>query len=281
MITFEHVTFGYNHRRKVFSDLTLSFAEGRIHGLLGCNGFGKTTLLQLACGLLTPDTGCITIDGRSPQHRDAPLFAELILVPEELNLPDISFRRFAALTGAFYPAYSAEAFESNCVALKIDPASNPHKMSMGQRKKGYIAFALACNTRILLMDEPTNGLDIPSKAALRSLLAAYADESRTVIISTHQVREVENLIDNVVILDAEGLALNATTKELADHLIFGALPAGAQAVYSTASLAGEIGIAANKTGAESRPDLELLFTAIACNRTIIPSILHSNSDRHE
>lgn len=179
MIAFQNVSFGYNRRRKVFADLSLTFGEGHIHGLLGRNGTGKSTLLQLICGLLEPDTGHIAVDGFTPRQRSVDFLSRLMLIPEELSLPNIPLRRFASHTGVFYPGYSAEMFESHCEALEIDPSQNPHDMSMGQRKKGYIAFALACNPQFLLLDEPTNGLDIPSKTILRSLLAAYADEKRT------------------------------------------------------------------------------------------------------
>lgn len=281
MITFENVTFGYDRHRKIFSGLSLSFAEGHIHGLLGRNGIGKSTLLRLVCGMLAPDAGRISVDGLTPQQRSVELLSRLMLVPEELKLPEIPLRRFAALTGAFYPGYSAEAFESHCIALEIDPAQHPHKMSTGQRKKGYTAFALACNTPVLLLDEPTNGLDIPSKTTLRRLLAAHADENRTILISTHQVREIENLIDSVTVIDAQGLVLAATTETLAQRLIFGQLPAGTQALYSEPSFAGSEGISANTTGSESRPNLELLFKAVDNDRATIPSILHANSESHE
>ena len=134
---------------------------------------------------------------------------------------------------------------------------------------------------VLLLDEPTNGLDIPSKTILRSLLAAYADEKRTIVISTHQVREVENLIDKIVILDEQGLVLAATTEELSHRLTFGPLPADAKAIYSTPSFSGEEGIALNTTGRESRPDLELIFAATTHDRMTIPSILHTNPTNHE
>lgn len=281
MIAFQNVSFGYNRRRKIFSDLSLTLGEGHIHGLLGCNGVGKSTLLHLACGVLAPDAGRIAADGFVPQRRGVNFLSRLMLVPEELDLPDIPFRRFAALTGAFYPGYSAETFENHCTALEIDPAQRPRRMSMGQRKKAYIAFALACNPAILLLDEPTNGLDIPSKATLRRLLAAYADENRTVVISTHQVREVENLIDNVTILDPQGLVLSATTGELSRRLLFGTLPEGAETLYSEPAVTGAAGIAANPGDTESRPDLELLFTAVTHDRTTIPTILNANPSRHE
>ena len=281
MIAFQNVSFGYNRRRKVFADLSLTFGEGHIHGLLGRNGTGKSTLLQLICGLLEPDTGHIAVDGFTPRQRSVDFLSRLMLIPEELSLPNIPLRRFASHTGVFYPGYSAEMFESHCEALEIDPSQNPHDMSMGQRKKSYIAFALACNPQILLLDEPPNGLDIPSKTILRSLLAAYADEKRTIVISTHQVREVENLIDKIVILDEQGLVLAATTEELSHRLTFGPLPADAKASYSTPSVSGEEGIALNTTGRESRPDLELIFAATTHDRMTIPSILHTNPTNHE
>lgn len=281
MITFEKVVFGYDRRRKVFPDLTLTLGEGHIHGLLGRNGIGKSTLLRLACGVLAPEAGRIAVDGFTPSRRSVEGLERLMFVPEELILPDISLRRLAALTGPFYPGYSSEEFESHCAALEIDPAQRPSRMSKGETRKGYLAFALACNTPVLLLDEPTEGLDIPSKTALRGLLAAWADQRRTVVIATHQVREVETLIDSVTILDAEGVALAATTEELGRRLRFGTFSETAQPLYSTPSLAGRAGIAANTSGEECRPDLELLFAAVLSDRTVLTNLLHPESARHE
>lgn len=190
MIAFQNVSFGYNRRRKVFADLSLTFGEGHIHGLLGRNGTGKSTLLQLICGLLEPDTGHIAVDGFTPRQRSVDFLSRLMLIPEELSLPNIPLRRFASHTGVFYPGYSAEMFESHCEALEIDPSTKSPRHVHGPAQKRLHRFALACNPQFLLLDEPTNGLDIPSKTILRSLLAAYADEKRTIVISTHQVREV-------------------------------------------------------------------------------------------
>ena len=174
MIAFQNVSFGYNRRRKVFADLSLTFGEGHIHGLLGRNGTGKSTLLQLICGLLEPDTGHIAVDGFTPRQRSVDFLSRLMLIPEELSLPNIPLRRFASHTGVFYPGYSAEMFESHCEALEIDPSQNPHDMSMGQRKKGYIAFALACNPQFLLLDEPTNDIDVNTLRALEEGLENFA-----------------------------------------------------------------------------------------------------------
>ena len=152
---------------------------------------------------------------------------------------------------------------------------------MGERKKAYIAFALACNTQLLLLDEPTNGLDIPSKAVFRRLLAGYANEQRTVVLSTHQVREIEELVDNVIICDKEGLVLDATTRLLAERLTFGQLPRNTMAYYREAGLTGDTGIAVNTSGNESRPRLEMLFNAVTADRNTIPALLNTKTESHE
>ena len=172
-------------------------------------------------------------------------------------------------------------FESHCEALEIDPSQNPHDMSMGQRKKGYIAFALACNPQFLLLDEPTNGLDIPSKTILRSLLAAYADEKRTIVISTHQVREVENLMKQIVILDEQGLVLAATTEELSLPPHVWAVARRRESDLQHPLVLGRRGHrSSTRPCRESRPDLELIFAATTHDRMTIPSILHTNPTDH-
>lgn len=135
MITLQNVTFSYNRRKKIFSDLSLTLKAGHIHGLLGCNGIGKSTLLHLICGLLTPDAGDISVDSFQPRQRLPRMFSNLLFVPEEISLPDIPFQRFATLTGAFYPGYSSSTFTSHCSALQIDASLRPRRMSMGERKK--------------------------------------------------------------------------------------------------------------------------------------------------
>lgn len=281
MISLDHLTFGYGKRPKVFTDLTLSLGEGHIHGLLGLNGIGKSTLLRLVCGVLAPDRGRIEIDGYVPSRRQAEMLARMMLVPEEPALPDIPLRRFAAVTGAFYPAYSAADFERYCAELGVSTEESPRRMSMGQHKKGYLAFALATNVRILLLDEPTNGLDIPSKATLRRLLASYATPERTVVISTHQVREIEQLIDRVTIIDREGLVLDAPLDRIARRLRFGTPQAGEKVLYTEPSAAGAEAVAVNASDEESRPDLELLFTALSRDRKTIADLLRTKSDNHE
>ncbi|MEG1759960.1 MAG: ABC transporter ATP-binding protein [Alistipes sp.] len=282
MITLKNVSYGYRRRQKVLSEITLSFDEGHIHGLLGCNGVGKSTLLKLICGLLTPHTGQIAVNGADPQTHSVQMLSQLFFVPEEISLPALSIRRFAHITAPFYPNFSVADFNSYCAALEVDDSVRLDKLSMGQRKKAYIAFALACNTPLLLLDEPTNGLDIPSKGVFRRLLSAYTTPERTVIIATHQVKELERLIDQVVICDTQGIVLNTTVDRLSQRMLFGRLPQGVTPLYSEASLAGEIGVARNTTNNDSALDLELLFNATVRHRDEIASILNDkNTSDHE
>ena len=190
MIATNKLSFGYSAGKRVLNDFSLTLGEGHIHGLLGCNGIGKTTLLKIICGIMRPNAGEVVVDGFDPMSRRPEMFSEMMIITEDFALPNVSLERYAKVTAPFYPRFDMGQMRGYCEALGVNPAEKLHDMSMGQRKKAYIAVALACNIRMLLMDEPTNGLDIPSKSVFRRLLAGYVDDSRMVVISTHQVADV-------------------------------------------------------------------------------------------
>lgn len=275
MIRSESLSFGYTSRHKVLNGITLELGEGHIHGLLGCNGIGKTTLLKLMCGIMRPDSGTVTVDGMSPMRRDPRMFSEMMIIPEEFDLPNISLEGYAKIASPFYPRFDMGQMRGYCAELGVNAADRLHSMSMGQRKKAYIAFALACNVRMLLMDEPTNGLDIPSKSVFRRLLAGYVDEHRMVVISTHQVADVESLLDNIVILDARGVAVNATTAEICRRLKFGKAEEGDRVLYSERTLAGDMAVMWNEHEEDTSLNIELLFNAATASRDAIAAILNS------
>lgn len=274
MITTKALSFGYSAKKRVLNDISLELGEGHIHGLLGCNGIGKTTLLKLACGIMRPDEGEVLVDGVNPMTRRPENFSELMIIPEEFDLPNISLERYAKVTSCFYPRFDMGQMRGYCEVLNVNPMERLHSMSMGQRKKAYIAFALACNVRMLLMDEPTNGLDIPSKNVFRRLLAGYVDDNRMVVISTHQVADVESLLDNIVILDAKGVALNATTAEICQRLKFGKAEEGDKVIYSERTISGDMAVALNERDEESQLSIELLFNATSANRDAIRAIFN-------
>ena len=275
MIKTEKLTFGYKARRKVLNDITLELGEGHIHGLLGCNGIGKTTLLKLICGIMRPSSGSVRVDGFDPMTRKPEMFAELMIIPEEFELPNYSLERYATIMQPFYPRFDRDAMRYYATELKVNTKDKLHSMSMGQRKKAYIAFALACNVRTLLMDEPTNGLDIPSKTVFRRLLASYVDENRMVVISTHQVVDVESLLDNIVILDTEGVALAATTTEICSKLKFGRATEVDNVLYKEMTIAGEMAVMENREGEDTQLNIELLFNAVTADRMAIANIFNS------
>ena len=274
MIKTEGLTFGYKARRNVLNNISLELGEGHIHGLLGCNGIGKTTLLKLICGIMRPNSGTVRVCGVDPMTRKPEMFADMLIVPEEFDLPNLSLEHYAEIMKPFYPRFDIGSMRGYAEALKVNTVDKLHNMSMGQRKKAYIAFALACNVRILLMDEPTNGLDIPSKSIFRRLIASYVDEQRMVVISTHQVADVESLLDNIVILDSQGVALAATTTEICSKLKFGRAKAGDEVLYSETTIAGDMAVMANTEDEDTQLNIELLFNAVTSDRTTINELFN-------
>ena len=274
MITTHSLSFGYSSSHHVLTNISLSLDNGHIHGLLGCNGIGKTTLLKLICGIMRPQRGEVRVCGVDPFERNSEMMRELMIIPEEFDLPNISLERYAAVTSPFYPRFNKGQMLGYCQEFHVNPAERLHSMSMGQRKKAYLAFALACNVKILLLDEPTNGLDIPSKSTFRRILAGYVTDDRMVVISTHQVADVEQLLDSIVILDEQGVALNATTSEICRKLKFGRTTEGDKVIYSERTIQGDMAVIFNEDDDETPLSIELLFNATTANRHAIAAIFN-------
>jgi len=207
MITIQDLTFWYSKKNKVFENLNLELESGHIYGLLGKNGCGKTTLLKLICGLSFPKSGSVRVENRVPLKREPGFLTDIFFVPEEISLPSMTPLTFARIYGDFYPAFNARQFREFMEKFEVESDRKFSGMSHGQKRKSLTAFALATNTRYLFLDEPTNGFDIPSKAAFRSILASTFSEERTIILSTHMVRDLESMIDRVLILDDHKVTL--------------------------------------------------------------------------
>ena len=216
MIRIKNVTFGYSSSAKVLEEFSLQFQDGGVYGLLGKNGTGKSTLLYLITGLLRAQKGCVEVDGVDSRNRDAETLSELFIVPEEYDLPPISLKSYVKSIKAFYPRFSDELLNKCLQEFEMPTDVNLGSLSMGQKKKVYICLALAANTRYLLLDEPTNGLDILSKSLFRKVVVAGMSEEKTLIISTHQVHDVELLLDHVVIIDRNRVLLDQKLEESDD-----------------------------------------------------------------
>ena len=208
MIELKNIDFGYRKQSKLFDNLDLTIKPGSIYGLLGRNGAGKSTLLKTICGALFPKNGTITVFGQNPKDRSPELLEQLFIIPEEFSLPDTTIKAYVKTTAVFYPLFDYQKFGQLLQEIELHENLNINKISYGQKKKFLIAFGICTQAKLLVMDEPTNGLDIPSKSQFRKIIAGSFTEEKIILISTHQVRDLENLIDTVVILEKGKILLN-------------------------------------------------------------------------
>ena len=275
MITLKELSFSYSRKKEVLDRINLEVGSGHICGLLGKNGEGKTTLLNLLSGQIFPDQGSCLVLEEPPSERNARFLQQIFLLPEEISMPEVTAIEYIKMYAPFYPTFRDDICKACVESFEINLSDRLSKMSQGQRKKVAITLALAAHTPLLLMDEPTNGLDIPSKATFRRLVASLIDDNQTVIISTHQVRDLESLIDTVLILDQRQILLNKTLNEIGEKLYFGPLLPEEKALYSEPTPQGTIGVTAREDKEETAVSLELLFNAAITYPKEIQRIMNS------
>lgn len=275
MITLKELSFSYSRKKEVLDRINLEVGSGHICGLLGKNGEGKTTLLNLLSGQIFPDQGSCLVLEETPSERNARFLQQIFLLPEEISMPEVTAIEYIKMYAPFYPTFRDDICKACVESFEINLSDRLSKMSQGQRKKVAITLALAAHTPLLLMDEPTNGLDIPSKATFRRLVASLIDDNQTVIISTHQVRDLESLIDTVLILDQRQILLNKTLNEIGEKLYFGPLLPEEKALYSEPTSQGTIGVTARDGKEETVVSLELLFNAAITYPKEIQRIMNS------
>lgn len=275
MIEIKDLAFSYG-KTPVLKSITTTLEEGRIYGLLGENGVGKTTLLTLLCGLKRVASGSISTDGENPFDRTPSLLQNQFYLPDEVLPVPMQAERFAKDRRQFWPRYNHSKFLEIMKEFENDPAKKMNQMSAGQLKKTYISFALACGCKYIFMDEPTNGLDIPSKTQFRSAIMKYTSDDSTIVISTHQVRDLENIIDPIIILDRQDVLLNATVEEITDKLYFDyGTELHPESLYSEQLPGGFIQVYPNTTGEDSKINVEALFNAVHKNKKLIKGMFGS------
>jgi ABC-2 type transport system ATP-binding protein len=268
MIQIENLEFSYNIKQRLFDRLNLELAPGNIYGLLGKNGAGKTTLLKIITGLLFPGEGNLSIAGFKPKDRVPEFSREIYMVSEEFYLPPTDIDRYLKLYGPFYPRFNIGLFQEYINEFKIPREQKLSDMSYGQRKNFLLSFGLATDCRLLLLDEPTNGLDIPSKSLFRKLVANAIHEDRSFIISTHQVRDMENLIDPIIILDEGKIVFFQDFENITQKLAItkeSELPGEESLIYYESALGSYNIVKKNKGGEETKMNLEMLFNAVVNN----------------
>ena len=278
MIEVENLSFSYGKRRaRVLKDFSMKLDQGSVYGLLGKNGTGKSTLLYLMAGLLRPQTGTILYKGVDVKKRYLDTLQDMFLVPEEFALPNVSLKQYVKLNAPFYPHFSDELLNACLRDFDMNEDIHLGELSMGQKKKAFMCFALAANTSLLMMDEPTNGLDIPSKSQFRKVIASGMSDEKAVIISTHQVRDIDSLLDHVLIMDGTKLLLSESVSAICEKLYFaeqGMNDPTDGALYVQPSVHGNSVILPNEFGEDSKMNLEVLFNAMLAERERMQQIFN-------
>lgn len=278
MIQFKDFTFYYNKHQQMYDGLDLTLEKGHIYGLLGKNGAGKSTMLKNAVGTLYPKSGSCEVNGVESAKRRPSMLREIFFLPEQIAAPEVKIDQFIKMNAPFYPKFSKELFDKVMREFDLKTENKLHQLSHGQQKKVFLAFGIAAQTDWLIMDEPTNGLDIPSKSAFRRVVTSFISEDRGIVISTHQIGDIEKLIDSIVVVDEGKLLLNKGLYEISERLSFKLINQPEElakpALYQEEYGVGNRVITENTTGEESLIDLEILFNAVTSKNTQIIDILN-------
>jgi ABC-2 type transport system ATP-binding protein len=279
MIQIKDLNFGYSKKAMLFKNLNLNLSKGHIYGLLGKNGAGKSTLLHNITGLTYPQSGYCFINGLNSADRSVDFLADMYFIPEELYVPSVTAAQFVKNTAPFYPAFNEAHFYSYLEEFDVPRESVLDKLSFGQQKKVMIAFGLATNTSLLVMDEPTNGLDIPSKVQFRKIIASVLTEDRCIIISTHQVRDLDSLIDTLVVLHNHEIVVNEALDAISEKVYFTTLDSDDKqpTLYQEENIRGKNVILNNVDNLYSKVDMELLFNAIVSDNKPLINLLNSST----
>lgn len=263
MIELSDVSYWYEPGKEVLRNISANIAGGRIYGLLGLNGTGKTTLLKLLSGLLFPKQGRITIDGENIVLRNVSTLMKVVFMPAELDFRDETAGKYVSMNSVFYPSFSREVLEDSLDKFGIgSPELSLKELSLGQKHKFMFAFLLSLGTEFLFLDEPLNGMDIPSRNTFRKLLFRHLREDQTAIISTHVTADLSNIITDVLIIREDGSLFCASLEDLSHRYIYGIAASDTGAVYAENCAEGYRVIRQNDGEPESEIPVDILFNAV-------------------
>ena len=275
MMKVEDMAFSYRRNEYLLNKVNFEITPGGVYGLLGKNGSGKSTLLYLMTGLMFPQIGSVTINGIPSRKRTPEVLSNIYLLPEEFDLPEVSADVYVKNNAQFYPRFNREQFDNYLQIFELPAIKKLSQYSMGQKKKFIVSFALATNEPLIFMDEPTNGMDIPSKSQFRKVIALGMSDERSIIISTHQVRDLESMIDRVMVLHDNTMMLNESVLEIARKLEFIHTTSKDDlqgCIYSTFTPNGFVGVRPNVNDVDTTVDLETLFNAVIANPLCIKQL---------
>ncbi len=280
MIEIKNVSFSYGWK-DLFQEMDLALQPGNIYGLLGLNGAGKSTLLKLMTGLLFPTKGTLTTMEYDPAKREPGLLSKLFVLPEELNAPGITDREYVRVRAPFYPDFDHDRLGRYLQEFDLPQERMLTTLSYGQKKKFLLSFGLACNASVVMLDEPTNGLDIPSKGLFRRLIAEALTDQQIFIISTHQVRDVESLIDPIVILHEGTVLFNQTLARVTSRIRLSHSTTRPDSnaeglLYSEPTVGGFSAVWKDENAADGQVDMEVLFKSVIASPEIYSSLFEAD-----
>jgi ABC-2 type transport system ATP-binding protein len=272
MIQIEQLKFGYKRKTTLFENLNAEILSGKVYGLLGHNGAGKTTMLKLISGLLFPKSGKCKVLGFSSEERNPNFLKDIFYIPEEFEFPPYSIEKYLQIHSVFYPNFDKIVLNEILSEFDLKYENKLNTLSYGQKKKFLLAFAISSNCKILLMDEPTNGLDIPSKSKLRQIIAKFITDERSFIISTHQVRDLDNILDSIIVVENGQVIFTKSIEEIQSKLVFKkvkSLDDDLEILYSCRELGGFNVLTKNIHNEETKIDIETLYNAINTNKELV------------
>ncbi len=189
-------------RKNALVDVTLTVPRGVVFGLVGENGAGKTTLLRHFLGVLRPTAGEVRVFGKNPINEPVEVLSRIGFLSEERDLPGwMTVKELMRYTQAFYPGWDEDYSEALRTHFALDPASKIKQLSRGEQAKTGLLMALAYRPELLILDEPSAGLDpVARRDILEAIVRTVADEGRTVLFSSHLLDEIERVSDQVAML---------------------------------------------------------------------------------
>lgn len=263
MLEIKDVTYGYGSTEPVIKRVSAQVAEGRIYGLFGLNGSGKTTLLKIMSGLLFPKEGTVSCEGKAVRDRKVETLQNIAFMPSELSFKKESLERFVSLNSVFYPMFSRSVFDDCIREFGLDAGTADLDMlSLGQKHKFMLSFILSLGTKFILLDEPMNGMDVPSRSMFRRLLMRHLREDQSLVASTHVMTDVSDIITDVMVLGNDGGLFCASLAGLSEKYAFGISTSPDGALYSERCAEGYRVLVKNGQGTDSEIPLDILFNAI-------------------
>lgn len=270
MLKINSLSYYYHKKKVILDNITTVLQPGNIYGLLGLNGEGKTTFLKILVSMLFPKEGEVVINSSNSKDRSVSYLSQVYFLSDHSKLPAIKIEEFGKIYGVFYKGYSHEQYLNNLEVFQIPMNHHLKQLSLGQHRKVHIAFALATNTPILILDEPTNGLDIPSKSVFRKLLASYMNDDKIILIATHQIKDVDKLLDHLLIMKNGKLVVDESIPTLSrKYKISNQIQEGIPVLHVEEDyFQKNYLIENNNEDEESKLDIEFLFNAFTQNPKI-------------